>query len=250
VLGEKKATISWSVLEPIELQDMDFHSFAMKANDPVIALTGDGEAQTLTLKLAVPQTDLRAPWDPKDVDAQNSDLHVSIGGLFGESTLSEMTDEVAFTGLGVGPSFVEVRTNKIFELGFNPLSGNKMDLKVKALEGDQVRFTLSPKLDLALAFKLMAVASDYNTAPDSYLLDETYSVLLSGETAPLVVETVAESETFDGGFRMVTGALKLATSKDEAATVNVPQGQCLTENPEPAEGSHPILGELRAVTCP
>src|SRR6185436_18735247 len=102
-------------------------SLVMKAADPVIAVTGDGETQTVGVKLAVPQTDLRAPWDPKDTGAQNTDLHISVGGLFGESTVSEMADEVAFVGLGLGRSFVEVRDIKIFELGFNTMDANKMN---------------------------------------------------------------------------------------------------------------------------
>jgi hypothetical protein len=247
--GDKKATVSLTVLEALEIE-MDNHNLAMKAStDPVIAVSGDGTAQTVSVKLAVPQTDLRMPWDPKDTGAQNTDLHASIGGLWSQTTVSEMAEEVAFVGVGVGPSFVEVRGTKIFELGFNTQDGNKMDLTVKPLENDQVRFTVSPKIDLSLAFKLMGVASEFNEAPDSFLLNETYSIRLDG-TAPLIVETVAETDTFEGGFKMVSGNLSLSTTSSDTATVSVPQGQCLTENPTPAEGSHKLLGELMSAACP
>jgi hypothetical protein len=251
-LGDKKASISWSVLEAIAIQDMHYHSFAMKTGDPVIALTGDGVAQTVNLKLAVPQTDLRAPWDPKDTGAQNTDLHVSVGGLSGDTTLSEMADEVAFKDLGLSPSFVEVRDIKILNVLFNAQNGNKMNLTVKPLDNDQVRFSVAPKFDLGLAFNFEGVASEYSNAPASYLLHETYSIKLTGEggVSPLVVETVPESEGFDGGFKMVTGSLSLATDRDPEATVDVPQGQCLTGNPDPAEGSHPLLGKVQAAECP
>ncbi len=251
-LGDKKASISWSVLEPIDIQDMDYHAFAMKAATPVIALTGDGVAQTLNLKLAVPQTDVRGPWDPKKVGAKNTDLHVSLGGLTGDTTVSESADEVAFTGLGIVHSFAEVRSMKIVDLLFNPADSSKMNLTVKPLANDQVRFTLTPKFDLALAMSFMAVAGEYNSPPDSFLLDETYSIRVTGEPGqtPMVVETVEGTDSFDGGLKMVAGALSLATSKDAAATVSVPQGQCLTSNPEPADGSHPLLGKVMAAACP
>jgi hypothetical protein len=250
-LGEKKVSLSWSVLEAIEIKDKDDHSIAMMPASPAFSVTGDGVAKTITLELAIPQTDVRLPWDPKDIGAKNSDLHISVGGLHGKSTLSESAEELAFQGLGVGASFVEVRTTKIFELGFNAADGHKMDLKIKPLAGDQARFEVTPKLDLSLAFALQMVAAEFNVddQPESWMLGQTLSVLLSG-ASPVVVETVAETETFDGGFKMVAGALKLSTSADAAATVDVAMGQCLTENPEPAEASHELLGELMSAACP
>ena len=249
-LGDKKASISWSVLEPIRLQDMDHHSFAMAVANPVFALSGDGVAKTVTLKLAIPQTDVRAPWDPRDMGTKNLDLHVSFGGLHGESTLSEMAEELAFTGLGVGPSFVEVRTTKIFELAFNTANASKMDLKIKPIADDQARFELSPRFDLSLAFKLMPVLGEFSEAPDSFLHNETYSLVMMG-SAPVVVETVAANDAgFEGGFKMVAGSLTLSTTSDPAATVTVPPGQCLTELPTPADGSHPLLGQLHSAACP
>ena len=103
-LGEKKASLGWSVLEALDIQGKSDAPFAlaMAKADPAFSVTGDGEAKTITIKLAFPQTDLRGPWDPKDTGVQNSDLHVSIGGLFGQSTLSEAAKELAFTGLGMG----------------------------------------------------------------------------------------------------------------------------------------------------
>jgi hypothetical protein len=248
-LAEKKVKLSWSVLEPLKVEDMDHHSFAMKMADPAVALTADGAARTVTLQLAIPQTDVRVPWDPKDMGAQNSDLHVSFGGLTGSTTLSEMTEELSFTGLGLGNSFVQVRTNKIVELTFNPADGNKMNMTVKPIAGDQARIELTPKLDLALRLGFETVAADFTEPPESFLQNQTYALVLAGGS-PVVVETVGETESFAGGFKMVAGTLHLATSADAAATVDVPAGQCLTEVAEPADEAHPILGNLTAATCP
>jgi hypothetical protein len=52
------------------------------------------------------------------------------------------------------------------------------------------------------------------------------------------------------GLAMQPASPVFALTADAAATVDVPMGQCLTENPEPAEGAHPILGEVMAVACP
>jgi hypothetical protein len=250
-LGEKKVSLSWSVLEAIEIQDMDRRSFAMAPASPVFTMTGDGVAKTLALQLAIPQTDVRMPWDPKEIDAPNSDLHISIGGLHGMSTLSETAEELAFQGLGVGASFVEVRNIKIFELGFNAANGHKMDLKIKPIAGDQARFEITPKLDLSLAFALQMVAAEFNAddQPEPWMLGQTLSVLMAGGSR-VVAETVQESETFEGGVKMVEGSLTLSTSADSNATVTVPMGQCLTENPMPAEASHELLGELMSAACP
>jgi hypothetical protein len=47
----------------------------------------------------------------------------------------------------------------------------------------------------------------------------------------------------------VAGSLSFSTSASAAATVQVPAGKCLSENADPAPGSHPLLGGLAAVDC-
>jgi hypothetical protein len=248
-LGEKKVRFSFGVLEGIDLQGKPENpaSFAIGKSDPALALTADGLAKQVGLDLAWPQTDVRGPWDPKDTGARNTDLHVSVGGLTGKSNLGEGAEQVVITGLGIGPSFVAVRGNKIGELAFNPSNGRKMDLTIDQLPGDQARFALSPRMDLSLAFHLQAVAAELDDVPQ-FLLNETYSLTLAG-ASPVVVETVASSATAEGGFKLVAGSLTLSTSASAAATVQVPQGKCLGENPDPPPGSHELLGGLAAVDC-
>lgn len=249
-LGEKKVRFSFGVLEGIDLQGKPEEpmSFALGKSDPAIAVTADGLAQQIGLDVAWPQTDVRGPWDPMDTGARNTDLHVSLGGLTGKSNLTAGAEQVVINGLGVGPSFLAVRNSKIAELNFNASNGRKMDLTIKQLPGDQARFELSPRMDLSLAFRFKAVAAELTEAPPEYVLDETYSVSMSG-ASPVVVETVAKSMTADGGFRMTAGSLTLSTSASAAATVQVPTGKCLGENPDPAPGAHPLLGGLMAVDC-
>jgi hypothetical protein len=249
-LGEKKVRVSFGVLEGIELQGKPEQpmAFTLGKSEPAIALTADGVAQQLGLDVAWPQTDVRGPWDPMDIDARNTDMHLSLGGLSGKSNLTAGAEQVVISGLGIGPSFMAVRNTKIAELNFNASNGRKMDLTIKQLPGDQARFELSPRMDLSMAFRLSAIAAELSEAPADYLLNETYSLLLSG-ASPVVVETVAETASFAGGFKMVAGSLSLSTSASAAATVQVPAGKCLSENADPAPGSHPLLGGLAAVDC-
>jgi hypothetical protein len=255
-LGEKKASISFGVLDAIDIQgkaDEPF-SFALGKGDPAWAVTGDGASKQVTVKWAVPRADVKAPWDPRDTGARNTDLHVSIGGVTGETTLEEAAQQVTLKGYGYGPSFVAVRGTHIVDWSWNPGNGNKADVTIKVLsqagKDDQARFEISPRLEATLGFKLAAIASDFDEPPPAFMANETYTLLLDGAT-PVVVETVAGNATgFAGGFKVVAGALKLSTTSSPAATVMVPAGQCLTSNDMPADGAHELLGSLRAAACP
>jgi hypothetical protein len=253
--GATKASISFGVLEALDIQgkaDEPF-AFALGQGDPALAVTGDGAAKQVTVKWAVPRADVKVPWDPRDTGARNTDLHVSIGGVTGETTLAEMAQQVTLRGYGFAPSFVAVRGMHIADMSFNPSTGNKADVSIEMLPDDQARFQISPRLDASLAFKFAAIASELDEMPPEFLMNETYTLLLDG-ASPAVVETVAEKTTatgsFAGGFKVVAGMLKLSTSSSAAATVAVPAGQCLTSNEMPPQGAHPLLGSLQAAACP
>src|SRR4029453_15472417 len=94
-LGDKKASISFGLLEALDIQGADDpFAFAMGKGDPALAVTGDGVAKQVTVKWALAQNDVKVPRDPKNTGARNIDLHVSIGGITGETTLAEMAQEV------------------------------------------------------------------------------------------------------------------------------------------------------------
>jgi hypothetical protein len=251
-LGDKKASFAVSVLTPVDLKGTTSDPFelSMAAADPWFAVTGDGTTKEVTLELAAARTDVRAPWDPRNTGVKNTDLHVQIGGLFGKTKVSEASQKVALTGFGVGPSFVEVRGSHIVDVAFNPASGNKMDLELRSLPGDETHIEITPRFDLSLGFAFEAIASELSAKPPSFLLGETYSVVLSGGT-PIVVETVKDDGMgFAGGLKMVAGSLVLSTTSSAAATVSVGAGQCLTSAKMPPAGAHPLLGSLTAATCP
>lgn len=253
-LGEDAVRFTFGVLAALDIQGKADEPLAINLGkaDPAVALTADGKAEQMTLDLAWPTTDVRAPWDPRDMGAnatKNTDLHVSIGGLTGKTALSGAAEQITFTGAGFGPSFVAVRNSRIVELNLNPNHGRKLDLTVKVLPGDEARFEVSPRLDLSVAWKFNAIAADLDEVPD-YLADETWALRLEGAT-PVVVETIPRTTAgFAGGFKLTGGTLSLSSTAAPAATVNVPMGKCLSENPMPPTDGHPLLGSLAAVDCP
>jgi hypothetical protein len=249
-LGDKKASASFGVLEPIVLEAMDpALSFTTAKSDPLFAVTGDGAARELTFALHLGNTEIRAPWDPRDTGAKNRDLQIALGGLSGETTVSEGSQQMLWKGLGIGHTFVAVRGTNIFELDLNPADGRKLDLRLIA-DGSKARLEVTPKLDLSLAFKLGAIAGDFREPPPEHLRDETYGILLApGGAPPAVIELRGPSGSFAGGIKVVGGSLTLSARNAPAARVSVPAGQCLTGNPMPPAGAHPVLGQFSAVSC-
>ena len=250
-LGEEKVKLSSGVLEPLDIAgnaDAPM-AFKMGAADPAVAVTGDGVADTLMLEMAMPTLEVWAPWDPMETGASNKDLHVSVGGFYGKASLIEMQEQITLEGVGVGATSVKVRGTQIFGMAFNPQNNNRMDLTVKSLGEDQVRFEVAPRFDLGLTFNLAAIAADFSEPPPEFLQNEVYSIVFA-DGAPLALETVVENPAtgFAGGFRVVGGTLTLSTSANPAATVSVPAGMCLTET-EPADGAHPLLGNLTSAAC-
>jgi hypothetical protein len=219
-------------------------------SDPLFAVTGDGANKEATIAVALAQTDVKTSWDPMDVGATNTDLHVSIGGWYGQATLTEGKKEIDFKGLGIGRSFAAVRGTHIVDMDLNPADGRRFDLTVKVNGDDTPRFEVIPRFDLSLGFNFAAVAGEVKEPPPSYLMHETYSLRLDG-ASPAVIEAVRANDAamFTGGLRVVAGSLTIATDGTPATTVIVPAGKCLTSRTRPAD-SHELLGGLAVVTCP
>jgi hypothetical protein len=248
-LGPKKVKGSLGILEPIAVEADDPPvSITSAKSDPLLALTGDGEAKSATFEWGLGQTVVQGPWDPQDTGAKNKDLRVSIGGSYGQATLTEGKKEIALVGYGVGASFVAVRGTHIFDLDFNPANGRKMDVLVTAM-GDVPRIAVTPKFDLSLAFNLAAIAGDLKDPPPAPLMHETYTVVLDG-AMPAVIEAVKQTATFKGGIRVVAGTLAVGTNGTPATKVVVPAGKCLTGKDMVPMGAHEILGALDVVDCP
>jgi len=253
---DKKVTFAVSVLAPIDVAVADASGapngeIKVGVSDPAFSLTGDGVARTLTIGVNLARTDVITTWDPNGSGVKNSDYHVALGGLTGQSTLTEDQKDLTVKGLGIGETFLEVRGTKIFDLNLNPDDMRRFDLHATVNADGLPRFEVTPRFDLSLGYHFSAVASDFVSAPPSYFLDETYGVRLVNGSAPAAIQAVASNSAagFAGGIKVEAGTLTISSSSVPDA-VTVPTGKCLTGNPSPPAGAHPILGALSVTDCP
>ena len=105
-------TFSASVLEAIHIGTLDLTGglgpdVKLAASDPTVAVTADGILQALAVKVDMGALDVLGDWDPISVASPNRDLRVQVGGLYGQATFTEASDEFVATGVGVGATSVE-----------------------------------------------------------------------------------------------------------------------------------------------
>jgi hypothetical protein len=252
-LAAKSVRASIGLLEPLALDEKDGGvSVRIAKSDRLVAFTADGAAKRASVAVGLGKTEVKTTWDPRDRDLRNRDLHVSIDGLHGEVTLEEDKKEVAVKDVGVGHAFVAVRGMKIFELDFNPDHGRKMNVLAKLIMDDLPRIELLPRLDLAAAFKLMLVASDYDSPPPKELADEAYKLLATPAGAgPVVLEArkANPARMFEGGVKVVSGQVSLSAKTAPASKVEAAAGKCITSREKKSSDEHPWLGTLQVVDC-
>jgi hypothetical protein len=253
--GDQKATFAIGVLADIDIATADANGapgteIKIGKSEDLFSLTGDGVAKTLTVSVDLARTDVFGTWDPKGTGVKNSDAHFSLGGLTGQSTLTENQKDLTVKGLGIGETFEEVRGNRIFDLNLNPDDMRRFDLHVTMNADGLPRFEVTPRFDLALGYHYAPIASDFVTAPSSYLLDDTLGFNLVNGGAPAAIQALASNATgFAGGIRVEAGTLTISSASASQA-LTVPTGKCLTGNASPPAGSHPVLGALSVVDCP
>jgi len=241
------------VLEAIHIGTLDAAGgvgpdVKLAASDPTIAVTADGKLQALSVKVDMGALDVLGDWDPMSVAFPNRDLRVQVGGLHGQATFTEASDEIVATGVGVGATSVSVRGAHIFDLGFNPNDASRFDARVFVNAAGQTEAQLTPRFDLDLGFHLGLVAAEYTTPPASYYLDETYGVLLDNGGAAASVAAVPATSTFGGGVKVTAGTLTISSTGAPQPVV-VPAGKCLTGGAPVPAGAHPVLGAFSVVDC-
>jgi hypothetical protein len=134
------------------------------------------------------------------------------------------------------------------QIDLNELAGRSFDLLATFPGPGQTRFALTPKFDLAVAFKLAALAAEFSSPPPAHLLDETYRVTLdaAGGAGP-AIETRDDDLTGEGQVKIAAGKLVIGSSKLPNA-VTASAGQCITSK-EVAPGAHPVLGSIAVTSC-
>ena len=251
--GEKKVTISGSVLDAIHIGTIDSTGglgpdIKLGASDPTVAVTADGMVQALTVKVDMGALDVLGDWDPMGVASPNRNLAVHVGGVYGQATFTEASDEFVATNVGIGATTIDAHGARIFDLGLNPNDMQRFDARVFMNAANQPEVQLTPRFDLDLGFHLVNVASDYSSSPPSYLLDETYRVLLDNGGATTGFAAVPASSTFGGGIKVTAGTLTISSTGAPQPVV-VPAGKCLTGGATVPAGAHPVLGAFSVVDC-
>ncbi|HXU03246.1 MAG TPA: hypothetical protein VN903_19905, partial [Polyangia bacterium] len=252
--GEKKVTFSAAVVEAIHIGTLDSTGAVgpdvkLAASDPTVAVTADGNVQALTVKVDMGALDVLGDWDPMGVASPNRDLHVQVGGVYGQATFTEATDVIAATGVGIGAVSIDAHGARIFDLGLNPNDMRRFDATVSLNAAGQPEVQLTPRFDLGIGYHLGLVASDFTTPPESYFLDETYGVRLDNGGAPVGVAAAPATSTFGGGIKVTAGTLTISSTAAPQQAVVVPTGKCLTGGATPPAGAHPILGGFQVVDC-
>lgn len=227
-------------------------------SDPLFAVGVDGDAGTMTAQAGVGQVEVIAPWIPANAKTPNGDLRVVVAGMTATYTATEAVDalDVKGYGLGGGPSFVEIRGMRVFQVDLNENNGRKFDANVSFSDKRSPRIAISPRLDVSVMMKLALVAAELKSKPDVASADELYRLTLDPEAGKTVaVQTVPGTPPktpFDdagpGGIRVLNGKLSLAAIK-AGKSVTVISGQCLVSR-EAAPNDHPLLGSFASGPCP
>jgi hypothetical protein len=249
--GPHKVTLASSVLEALEVVNADPKvTIRTAATKPAIALTADGDAGTITARINVAKTEVVVPWQPGQHET-GADADIVLGGLTGETTFTQASKTIVLEqlGLGAGPSYLDVRGQRILAAELNPSDGRAFDLSIDFDAQGNPRIAFAPRVDFSLACKLGLVAADFDEAPPSFLLDETYRLQIdpAAGLAPVLAPYQSTNPGDEGGIRVQSGVFSLSSSK-VASPVTAAAGQCLVGN-EPQPNAHPLLGALEVVTC-
>lgn len=260
--GPKAISSSLGIVDMLDVQNngprvapRDRFAFRSAKSERVFSFSADGAAGTISAAYNLGATEVVMPFVPEDAAPPKGDVRVVLGGLTGATSFAQGREEIKLTklGLGAGSTFVEIRGQRVFQLDLNERDARAFDATIVLGPDRTPRVTLSPRFDLALAFKLMAVASDFRDPPPSYLLDEVYRVVFDpAGSAPAFepFEAPPPLGSFEPveGLRVVSGKLSISAEK-AGKSVSATAGQCL-RGVKPAPGAHPVIGALAAGACP
>jgi hypothetical protein len=251
--GVRQAALSLGLLDMIEIRvEQERSAFRTAAAEHAFSLYANGETGVLTATADVGLTEVVTPLDDSERRPTPSpDLRVVVAGLHGRGIFDAGNELIRFEGLAVGPgpSFAEVRGDRIIELNLNPADGRTFDATVTFTPEGLPRLALSPRFDLSLMFKLGLIAAELDqlgSPAPAHLLDETYRLQLDAAGGkPPVVQAREHSD--GGGLELVSGRLMLSSSR-VPEPVTVEAGQCVYPR-EPAPDQHPVLGAINVTSC-
>jgi len=144
------------------------------------------------------------------------DLRVVVAGVVGRGTVDLTAETLVFekVGLGAGPSYAEVRGQRVVQLDLNPQDQRGFDATVTFGPDGSPRLAIAPRFDLNLMFKLMLIKAELSSPPPAHLEDESYRLLFEGAGGQgPVLEAFEDQPHQRSGLRVASGRLQLFSSK-------------------------------------
>ncbi len=227
------------------------------AANPLWSLRADGIAQYVSFLVDAGEVNVALPYAEITGDMLSTGTFaVHIGGLSYALTLEAGATSLSITDIGFGAtdSTVKLNNTTLFSGSLNADSGRTLALAVTPdTLHDSALFEVTPGLDLRLGFFLAAIAADFTTPPEAFLLDETYRIALTGAGSASILPRGEDLLAgFPGGIEVVSGSLSISSTPGTGSPVEVivPEGQCLVGVDVLPDGAHALLGHLAVSACP
>jgi hypothetical protein len=244
--GPQDVSFQVAVREAVRIESEGI-SFSTEAADPLASLRVEVAARRLTALLDLGRTRLSMPQSMNDEGSLASGLwSVDWQGLSFTATAQDGADEIRIDDIGLGDDTSTIKLDDVQLVGIdlNPADGRRAAVTLRPdPAGGLPIVSFEPGLELVIDVFLQPLA-DAGDLVDSWLLDDTYRILLDGDQpATQSIEPGAETP---GALRVARGTLAI---ESDTASVTVATGQCLLADPV-TEGEHALLGGLVAGSCP
>lgn len=215
------------------------YAFATAARDPWLHGRADGVARQLELAVDVGTTRVALPWASMAPDSLASGaFELVVGGLTAATTITEGDDALTISGISLGDGTTTAKLDGHTLVGIDL---SRFDLTLSLTDGGVPQISVSPAFDLSVALGLAPLAAAGDEV-ESWLLDETYHVALTG-SSPAVQPIEG-----DPGMLAILGDLTISSTA-AASPITATTGQCLVGDAVTA-GEHPVLGALTVIDCP
>ncbi len=245
VHGDEHVGIEATVREELAVEG-DGISLSLGANDPTLALEVNGPEESVTASIEVGRFQLQRPWAEMEEESNASgEFKLDWLGLSGEVTLEEGSQTLQIENISFGDdtSTVALDGHVLLAVDLNPGAGRAFTLTVLPEDGEHPTFGFDPAFDLSLGFGMQPLADAGDDVPE-FMLDDVLRFAVTGPVP--TIQAVDSEDEFEGGIRVVSGELSVAS--DEGGEVVVAEGQCLIGS-EPEEGEHPFIGSFAEGNC-
>jgi hypothetical protein len=302
--AEKRFTARVAIVEEIRVESTGDNPMALRIGQtPALgSLTFDGNTEAIGGQLGLGEVELTVKWqdvvnllasdegetafectqnpdgseDCREVQEEaeepptvEGNFNVFLAGITGAIEFTADDDRIALTGLGLGATTtkVTVNGNDILSVDVNQDAGRVFDFTIEPTADDNIRFIVTPGLELAVTFAMRHISDAFEDLPE-FMLSESLGVRLDGAAAPSIESIGGED---DKEMQVSAGQLTLWSSNLDADIV-VGEGMCMgseestvhsrdeidseggdgpTEDPasEDEDEGHEVFGNMEAMAC-